>query len=457
MRGCLITKPLEGNMTKAQNFDSVFTKRRRIALLAADNPQMAFTSLNHYVDLEWLYYAFYQTRKDGAPGVDGQTWHDYEANLEENLRSLLNRAKSGTYRAPPVRRTYIPKGGSTTETRPIGIPTIEDKVLQRAVMTILESIYQWEFYDCSYGYRRGCSAHDALDALWQQSRKIGVQWILEVDIRKFFDTLDHGHLREFLQLRVRDGVLLRLIGKWLKAGVLEDGLVSYPDAGSPQGGVISPILANAYLHYVLDHWFHEEVSPRLKGKAFLIRFADDFVIGFTGEHDAHRVMDVVPKRFAKYGLTIHPVKTRLVRFGRPKRGHVSRAERPGTFDFLGFTHYWGLSLKGNWVIKRKTASSRFARAVTAVSLWCQRNRHHPVDEQHAALCQKLRGHYGYYGITGNSQQLGNFRTVVAQTWYKWLNRRNHKHMTWARFSRLLKRYPLPPAVAVHSVCRVAKS
>ena len=201
-------------MTKAQNFENVFTKRRRIALLAASNPQMAFTSLNHYLDLEWLRYAFYQTRKNGAPGVDGQTWHDYEQHLEENLQSLLDRAKSGIYRAPPVRRVYIPKGGSTTETRPIGIPTLEDKVLQRAVMMILEAIYQWQFYDCSFGFRRGRSAHDALDSLWRQSMGTGIQWILEVDIRKFFDTLDHRHLREFLRQRVRDGVLLRLIGKW---------------------------------------------------------------------------------------------------------------------------------------------------------------------------------------------------------------------------------------------------
>ena len=445
-------------MTETQNFDSVFTKRRRIAWLARHNPQMAFTSLNHYLDIEWLRYAFYQTRKDGAPGVDGQTWHDYELNLEENLQSLLNRAKSGTYRAPPVRRVHIPKGGSTTETRPIGIPTLEDKVLQRAVVTILEAIYEQDFYDCSYGFRRGRSAHQALDTLWQQSMKTGVRCILEVDIRKFFDTLDHRHLREFLRLRVRDGVLLRLIGKWLTAGVMEDGLVSYPDAGSPQGGVVSPILANAYLHYVLDEWFHKEVLPRLSGTAFLIRYADDFVIGFTDERDAPRVKDVLPKRFGKFGLAIHPDKTRLVPFGRPKPGHVPCAERPGTFDFLGFTHFWALSLKGNWVIKRKTASDRFTRAVTAISQGCRRNRHRPVKEQHTVLCQKLRGHFGYYGITGNSQQLSSYRTVVAQVWYKWLCRRKRKpYPTWAWFERLLKRYPLPPAIPVHSVCRAAKA
>jgi len=445
-------------MPEAQDFENVFTKRRRIAMLAWDNPQMAFTSLNQYLDVEWLHDAFRKTRKDGAPGVDGQTWRDYEAHLEENLQSLLERAKSGSYRAPPVRRVHIPKGGSSTETRPIGIPTIEDKVLQRAVVMILEAIYERDFHPCSFGFRPGCSAHDALETFWQQSRKSGVQWVLEVDIRKFFDTLDHGHLRELLRLRVRDGVLLRLIDKWLKAGVLEGGQLSYPEAGSPQGGVISPILANAYLHYVLDTWFHEVVLPRLKGRAFLIRYADDFVIGFTDEHDARRVMAVVPQRFAKYGLAIHPDKTRLVRFGRPRRKQVPRAERPGTFTFLGFTHYWGLSLKGNWVIKRQTASSRFTRAVQAISLWCQRNRHQPVPEQHAVLCQKLRGHFGYYGITGNSSQLHSFRTVVARVWYQWLSRRKRKpRPTWAWFTRVLARYPLPPAIAVHSVCRVAKA
>lgn len=445
-------------MTEAQNFENVFTKRRRIALIAADNPQMAFTSLNHYLDLEWLRYAFYQTRKNGAPGVDGQTWHDYELNLEENLQSLLNRAKSGSYRAPPVRRVHIPKGGSTTETRPIGIPTLEDKVLQRAVMMILEAIYDWQFYDCSFGFRRGRSAHNALDSLWQQSMGTGIQWILEVDIRKFFDTMDHRHLREFLRQRVRDGVLLRLIGKWLKAGVMEEGLVSYPDAGSPQGGVISPILANAYLHYVLDDWFHTVVLPRLKGKAFLIRYADDFVIGFTDERDARRLTEVIPKRFGKYGLAIHPDKSRLVRFGRPQQRYVPRADRPGTYEFLGFTHYWGLSLKGNWVIKRKTASNRLTRAVANVSRWCRRNRHRPIQEQHEKLCVKLRGHYGYYGITGNSQQLSCFRTIVAEVWYKWLCRRKRKpYPNWAWFERLLRRYPLPPAIPVHSVCRAAKA
>ena len=265
-------------MPEASDFDLVSTRRQRIAQLAKQSPQMGFTSLNHHLDLAWLREAYRRTRKDGAVGVDGQTAADYEQHLEANLQWLLERAKSGTYRAPPVRRVHIPKdtGG---DTRPVGIPTFEDKVLQRAVVMVLEAIYEQDFYACSYGFRPGRSAHQALDSLWKQTMQVGGGWILEVDVRKFFDTLDHAHLRTLLQRRVRDGVLLRLIGKWLNAGVLEDGTLSYPESGSPQGGVISPLLANVYLHYVLDEWFAQEVEPRLKGRAFLIRYADDCAPG----------------------------------------------------------------------------------------------------------------------------------------------------------------------------------
>jgi group II intron reverse transcriptase/maturase len=247
---------------------------------------------------------------------------------------------------------------------------------------LLEPICEQDFCDGSYGFRPGRSAHQALEALWKQAMDFRGGWILEVDIRKFFDTLDRAHLREFLQRRVRDGVLKRLIGKWLKAGVMEDGSVSYPDAGSPQGGVISPLLANVYLHYVLDTWFEQEVRRCLRGRAYIIRYADDFVIGFTREDDARRVMDVLPKRFGKYGLTIHPDKTRLIPFQRPPQQvdgkGDSGAGRPGTFDLLGFTHYWGRSRKGHWVVKRKTASKRLSRAVRSIAQWCRYNRHRPV-------------------------------------------------------------------------------
>lgn len=444
-------------MSETPSSERVLTKCRRIAWLAMQNPQMAFTSLNHHLDVDWLYEAFQRVRKDGAPGVDGQTWHDYEAQLEDNLQSLLDRAKSGTYRAPPVRRVHIPKGGSSTETRPIGIPTIEDKVLQRAVAMLLEAIYERDFLDCSFGFRRGRSAHQALQILRDQSIQDGTRWILDVDVRKFFDTLDHRHLRELLQLRVRDGVILRLIGKWLNAGVMEDGAIHYPAAGSPQGGVISPILANVYLHYVLDQWFHEDVLPRLRGRAFLIRFADDFVIGFTDETDARRVLETVPKRFTKYGLAIHPDKTRLVPFGKPSgQGGPLREPKPETFDFLGFTHYWGRSRQGYWVIKRKTAAPRLQRSLRAISAWCRLNRHQPLAEQQEKLSQKVRGHYQYYGLTGNSASLSCFAREVNRIWFKWLRRRHRVRPSWAWFQRVLARFPLPPPVAVHSILRVAK-
>jgi RNA-directed DNA polymerase len=437
------------------NSMSVFTKQQRIAELAKRSPQMGFTSLAYLLDIDWLREAFHRTRKDGAPGVDGQTWTEYAKNLEGNLQSLLDRAKSGTYRAPPVRRVYIPKAGSTSETRPIGIPTLEDKVLQRAVVMLLEPIYEQDFDAGSYGFRPKRAAHQALEDLWKRTMDSGGGWILEVDIRKFFDTLDHAHLREFLQLRVRDGVLKRLIGKWLKAGVMEEGNISYPDSGSPQGGVISPLLANVFLHYVLDTWFRQEVQSRLLGRAHLIRYADDFVILFTQEADARRVMEVLPKRFGKYGLTLHPEKTRLVSFRRPPQKAAGPEDdenhRPGTFDLLGFTHYWGRTRRGGWAVMRKTASKRLSRAVRSIAQWCREHRHRPVGEQHVTLSQKVRGHYAYYGITGNARALTLFLCAVHRAWRKWLTRRNRlRAMTWERFNRLLERYRLPPPRIVHS-------
>ena len=445
-----------------RNSSPVSTKQQRVAELAQQSPQMGFTSLAYLMDIDWLHEAFRRTRQDGAVGVDGQTGKDYERDLEANLQSLLDRAKSGTYQAPPVRRVHIPKGGSTTETRPIGIPTLEDKVLQRAVAMLLEPIYEQDFYDCSYGFRPGRSAHQALEALWKQTMDSHGGWILEVDIRKFFDTLDHAHLRAFLQQRVRDGVLTRLIGKWLQAGVMEEGAVTFPEAGSPQGGVISPLLSNIFLHYVLDDWFEREVKPRLRGRAYLIRYADDFVIGFTQEADARRVLAVLPQRFSKYGLTIHPEKTQLLPFQQPPTAGSGTgsgpAIPPGTFTLLGFTHYWGRSLRGNWVVKRKTASSRLSRAVRSIAQWCRFHRHQPLGEQQHTLSQKLRGHFAYYGITGNSNALSLFRTAVVRRWRYWLNRRNRERsLDWSQFNRLLERYPLPPTKVVHSVYARAAS
>jgi group II intron reverse transcriptase/maturase len=403
---------------------------------------MVFTTLAHHIDEEWLREAHRLTRKDGAAGVDEQTAQEYAANLEENLASLHERLKSGTYRAPPVKRVHIPKGDGS-KTRPIGIPTFEDKVLQRAVAMVLEAVYEQDFLDCSFGFRPGRSAHMALERLWKRAMQIGAV-VLEVDIQAFFDSLDHGHLRSFLDQRVRDGVLRRAIDKWLKAGVLEEGSVSYPETGTPQGGVISPLLANVYLHEVIDKWFASEVQPRLNGSAELVRYADDFVIVFSSEVDARKVMDVLPKRLAKYGLTMHPTKTRLVAFRPPRPGK----EPPGTFDFLGFTHFWSQAKSGNWVIRRKTARGRFNRALKRIGEWCRTHLHHDVRWQHAHLCRALRGHYGYYGLIGNSRSLGTYQYRVALVWVKWLNRRSQRRASWAQLLALLRRFPLPsPRVA----------
>jgi RNA-directed DNA polymerase len=453
-RGRLVAEPLEGNMAEASNSGTVCTRQQRIAELARQAPQMGFTSLNHLLDRRWLYEAYQATRVDGAPGVDGQTCAAYSADLPGNLQALEDRAKSGTYRAPPVRRVRIPKG-TGPETRPLGIPTFEDKVLQRAVVMALEPIYEQDFLDCSYGFRPGRSAHQALQALWEQLTVLGGGWVVEVDIRQFFDTLDHAHLRRLLRQRVRDGVLLRLISKWLHAGVLEDGCLTYPEAGTPQGGVISPLLANIFLHYVLDVWFTQQVQPLLKGRAFLIRYADDFVMGFACEEDARKVLEVLPKRFGKYGLTLHPDKTRLVAFGRPAAGPSQgsgAAGAPGSFDFLGFTHYWGRSRRGAWVVKRRTSRSRFRRAFTKIADWCRRHCHLPLREQQQALWQKLRGHFAYFGITGNVQALQRFRDAVVGLWRKWLGRRRRGGwLAWPDFVALLQRFPLPAARVVHSV------
>jgi RNA-directed DNA polymerase len=428
---------------------NVSTKQPRIAELAKQQPEMSFTSLNHDLDVDWLREAYRRLRKASAPGYDGQTVADYGQDLESNLQSLLDRAKSGSYFAPPVRRVHIPKG-TGNETRPIGIPATEDKLLQRAVAMILEPIYEQDFLACSYGFRPKRSAHGALNDLWSQCMTSGVQWILDMDISKFFDPMEPSHLRSFLQHRVRDGVITRLIGKWLNAGILEEGVLHYPEAGTPQGGSISPLLSNVYLHYVLDQWFAQEVKPRLRGRAFMVRFADDAVMGFEFQEDAEKVFRVLPKRFGKYGLTIHPDKTRLVAFGRP-RG--AEGQRPGTFDFLGFTHYWGKSRRGKWMVKTKTARQRLSRGLKRIDEWCRRHRHEPVADQHRQLCQKIRGHYAYYGMTGNGLWLKKFNQGVRRIWQKWLHRRSRtpSDMPWDRFVRLMERYPFPSIRVVHSV------
>jgi RNA-directed DNA polymerase len=441
-----------GNTTAPSGGESVSTGHVRIAELARQHAQTGLDNIHPFMDLAWLTEAYHRTRKDGAPGIDGVTWDDYGANLASNLATLLSRAKSGSYRAPPVKRVHIPKGNG--ETRPIGIPTLEDRVLQRAVVMLLEPIVEREFLDCSYGFRPGRSAHQAVARIWKGIMDEGTTWVVDVDIRKFFDTLDHRQLRGMVRKRVRDGVITRLIDKWLSAGVMEEGSWHDAEMGTPQGGVISPMLANLYLHDVLDTWMAEVVPPYLKGKAFLVRYADDLIIGCTRKEDADMLLKVLAKRLGKFGLALHPEKTRLVRFGRPvgRDGNSQDGKPPETFDFLGFTHYWGRSKKGSWWVMRKTAKGRLARAITRIGEWCEKHRQLPLREQHKTLCAKVRGHNAYYGITGNYRSLSLFLREVARRWRFWLNRRgNDVSFTFEKLDKLLKWLPLPRPVVVHSV------
>ena len=445
------------------NLEKVLTVQQRIAEVAQRSPEIAFTSLAHCIDLQWLEEAYHRTRKDGAAGVDDVTGKQYAENLHDNLRNLLDRLQSGTYKAPPVKRTHIPKG-TKGETRPIGIPTFEDKIVQRAVVMLLEPIYEHDFHDASFGFRPKRSAYQALQATWDATMERFGGWVLEVDIRQFFDMIDHNHLREFVSRRVRDGVLRRLIGKWLKAGVMASGELSFSDTGTPQGGVISPLLANIYLHYVLDNWFETQVKPVMRGQCRLIRYCDDFVIVFRLKYDANRVMAVLSKRFEKYGLTLHSEKTKLIDFRSPNNferrreeksnGNGKDSKRPDTFDLLGFTHYWGKTRKGNWAVQRKTMKSRLTRSIQKIEQWCRNNRHKPIREQWKELCTKVRGHYGYYGITGNIRSIKRFLHQVMRSWQRWLNRRSHKgNFTWEKFNRLLERLVLPTPNISRSICK----
>jgi RNA-directed DNA polymerase len=406
----------------------VSMKQQRIAEIAQRKRREPLTLLHHYIDEKWLRVAFAQLRKESAPGIDGQTVMEYGQNLE-------------------------------------------DKVLQKGVLMVLEPICEQEFYGFSYGFRKGKSQHQALDYLWHGIMEKNIQWIIDLDIRKFFDTVKHEILRQLLHKRVRDGVITRLIGKWLNAGVLEDGSIHYNDEGTPQCGIISPMLSNIYLHEALDKWYAEVVQPRLRGRSLMVRFADDAILGFENKAEAEKVLQALTRRFEKYGLELHPEKTRLVDFGRPgksrdrDRGGGSEKDddngedenkkgiKRRSFDFLGFTHYWGKSLKGYWVVKRKTASKKLREKLKKMNEWCSEYRHYPISYQYEKLCQKSKGHYAYYGITGNMRGMQRYLDMVKRIWKKWLCRRSWKNkLNWEKFNIFLtQQCPLPPVRVVHSI------
>ena len=435
-------------MFDATTSRSMSLKLLEVAERAKRAPEARFNSLAYLIDVPALTRAYGRMRKDAAVGVDGVTKEAYGQDLQQRLHDLHARLKSKQYRHQPIRRVHIPK--SQGKTRPIGISTLEDKLVQDAVREVLEAVYEQDFLDCSYGFRPGRSAHDAIRRLDHIVHRGEVSWILEADVVSFFDSLDRSKLKEMLQSRVVDGSLLRLIGKCLHVGVLDGAQYSTPETGAAQGSVLSPLLGNIYLHYVLDHWFETVVKVRLKGKASLVRYADDFVIGFELEQDARRVMEVLPRRMAKYGLSLHPDKTRLLPFRRPpKAGGSGKGET--TFDFLGFTLYWARARTGRWGMWCKTRSASLRRGIKSVYDWCRGHRHLPVQVQRKALARRTRGHYNYFGVSGNFRSLQSFAEAVRRVWHKWLCRRSQRsRLTWERYSALFKtRWQLPkPRITV---------
>jgi RNA-directed DNA polymerase len=412
-----------------------------VAERARNYPGERILAVARFIDEPALARSYRRLRKDAAVGIDGITVEQYGQNLDEKLRDLHERMKSMKYRHQPIRRVHIPKGRG--KTRPIGVACVEDKIVQGALREVLEAIYEQDFLNCSYGFRPGRSAHDAIRALNQAVRRGVAKFILEADVVSFFDSLDRKGLAEMLRERIADESLMRLIGKCLHVGVLEDGEeYSEPEVGTVQGSGLSPLLGNVYLHHVLDRWFEREVKPKLRGEAVLLRFCDDFVITFERQDDAEQVMVELSERMNAYHLTLHPEKTRLLEFRPPKRS--GKGKGTATFDFLGFTMYWKRTRRGKWDLWCKTRRASLRRIILAVADWCRRHRHLSVKDQHAALTRRVQGHFNYFGINGNRRSLHQVVQRVERLWHKWLNRRsNRSRLTWERFKDLLRDFPLP--------------
>ena len=414
----------------------------RLTELAKEDPGRRFFSIAHLLTPQALYEAFRSLRKDAGAGVDHVTYEDYEKQASQNIQELHRRLKSKTYRALPLRRVYIPKEDG--KSRPISIPALEDKILQKATVELLSAIYEQDFLDCSYGFRPGRGAQDALDEVGRVLCCEPTSCVLELDITSYFDSIVREQLMEMIEKRISDASILRLIRKWINIGVIDDGRLLLSETGTGQGQIISPLLANVYLHFVLDQWIEREVKPRLRGKVFLIRYADDAVLCFQYREDAEKVMNVLPKRFARYGLTLHPEKTRLVAFGRQALAEASRTgAKPDTFDFLGFTHKCARSRRGKFTVHVNTMKKRLRRSLKGITEWCRTHRHYDVGWQQATLNAKLRGHYQYYGRPTNFRSLWKFYREVQRTWKKWLGRRTRgRPLTWEKYAQILHRHPL---------------
>ena len=442
----------ECNVLRTQSREGAISALERVRQVAKNDRKQRFTALLHHIyDVDRLRAAYREIKRNAAAGIDGQTWEHYGEALEENLRDLSHRLKREAYRAKPVRRVYIPKVGKPGELRPLGVPALEDKIVQRATVEVLSTIYEQDFLGFSYGFRPGRSPHLALDALSVGIMTKKVNWVLDADIRWFYDTLDHGWLVKFIEHRVADRRVVRLIQKWLKAGVLEEGRRVQSEVGTVQGGSISPLLANIYLHYVLDLWVQQWRQKQASGEMTFVRFADDFVAGFEHRRDAERFLAELRKRFAKFMLELHADKTRVLRFGR--FAALNRQERgegkPETFNFLGFTHSCGKTRKGRFTVLRQTMRQRWQAKLRALKDELRQRMHMPIAEQGAYLRSVLLGHFGYYGVPMNGPALCAFRTAVENLWRTVLLRRSQKsHLPRHRMRRLVARW-LPPVTISH--------
>ena len=427
------------------------TDINRIAILAKEDPARKFYSIAHLITEERLREKFGKLRKDSSAGIDGVVHEQYAANVEENIRQLHRRLVENKYQAQPLRRVYIPKEDG--KQRPISIPVLEDKLVQSVAVDLLNAIYEQDFFDCSYGFRPGRSQHQALDEVGKVRCTRPTSWVLELDIKAYFDSIVRENLSEMVRRRVTDGSMLRLIGKWINVGAIDDGKLIMSETGTGQGQPISPLLANIYLHHILDQWFEEEVKPRLRGEAHEIRYADDAILCFQYREDAEKVLEVLPKRFAKFGLTLHPEKTRLIAFGRFAQGEAKKRgeKKPDTFDFLGFTHICARSRQGKFTVHVKTIDKRLRRGLKSIADWCKEHRHDPVNEQQKTLNAKLRGHYQYYGRRTNHVSIHRFYREVCGIWKKWLNRRTRGNpLTWEKFYEILRQNPLLTPRIMHA-------
>jgi group II intron reverse transcriptase/maturase len=455
MEGSGLTKgnPRRQNTHRTQGRESVQSALQRIRKAAKEDRKKQFTCLYHHVyDVDFLREAFYALKRDASPGVDGERWQHYEESLEENLRDLGARLRRGAFHAKPVRRVYIPK--TDGQQRPIGVPALEDKIVQRATVAVLNTIYETDFAGFSYGFRPGRGQHQALDAL-NAGLMIKVGWVLDADIRGFFDAINHEWLIRFVEHRIADRRVVRLIQKWLSAGVLEDGKWRGGVEGTPQGGSISPLLANIYLHYAFDLWVHGWRRRPGRGTVIVVRFADDFIVGFQHKREAEQFREDLRARLARFPLELHPEKTRLVEFGRFAAASRERRDegKPETFTFLGFTHICGKTRAGKFTVWRHTERKRMRAKLKALKVELRRRLHHSIPAVGKWLASVLRGHNNYYGVTHNSRALGAFRYHVGHLWYRTLRRRSQRaRLNWERMGRLIEKW-LPPARVVHSVLK----